>query len=96
VGCNCGKLKNIVEGHAKKFIAKAANMPDSKLVAARLEACTQCEHLTAMSMLDYMKYIKFGRLPIQRTGKHRFCSLCKCSINAKVRVVGEKCKDNRW
>lgn len=97
MSCNCKKAKNIIQGHLVNVFENITKKQiDDKTVKMRLAICEQCEYKTYMDMRDFMKNILNETLPIQKKGKYAFCSICKCSINAKAKVSDERCAINKW
>jgi hypothetical protein len=96
VSCNCNKAKNIVKGHLYNTFKSIKPEVSEAVINERFQICQACEYKTALDMLDYLKHIRAKQLPVKKDGVINFCALCKCSLNAKIRVLNEKCRKGKW
>jgi len=98
----CGKFKNIIKGFGKLIADEILGKDPAEWVVKRAEICAACEYRTFLNVLKWAEGYIFKRgedLPINHT-PGRFdklwCSKCKCCIEAKIRVQGERCIINKW
>jgi len=100
-GCgSCGKIKNIVKGFGKLTWERVSNgRPDDETIR-RAEICAKCEHRTFLPVTKWaIGSIQSGDLPVNHEPGQwdaLWCSKCKCCIEAKIRVLEEKCPVGKW
>jgi len=94
------RLLRIIEGFGRLAIDSIFGSVLGDVVSRRLVACSLCDYHTFLSILQWGRgAITEGDLPINHTyrpGDTLWCAVCKCCIEAKIRVRGEECLKDRW
>jgi hypothetical protein len=100
-GCNgCGKVKNIVKGFGRLVWERVTKGKPDEVTTQRAEICAACEHRTFLNVSQWaINAVHSGDLPINHEPGDwdaLWCSICKCCIEAKIRVPDEQCPMGKW
>jgi len=94
------RIARLLEGFGKLAVDRIFGSAPGSLATQRGVICMFCEHRTFLNVFQWGKgFITEGDLPINHTpalGDVLWCSVCKCCIEAKIRVKDIQCPEDKW
>ncbi len=96
----CGPTKNIIKGFGRLVWHRITKGKPEQFIIERAEICNKCEHRTFLNVMEWgIGIVKDKDLPVNHEPGEwdaLWCSVCRCFLEAKIRVKEEKCPKNKW
>ncbi len=101
---DCGCNQKIIHGFGTLFFERLLKLKTPGWVLFRYTQCSKCPHRTLLSLLEWgfnsiHGFTSGKKLPvIHETGEGKilWCSICRCCIEAKIRIVKQACPLRHW
>ena len=94
------RLTRIIEGFGRLAAERIFGLSPGDLATHRGVICSLCKYHIFLNVLQWGKgFITEGDLPINHNpgvGDVLWCAVCKCCIEAKIRVKEEECPIEEW